>query len=173
MPALTLALGLAAQSAILETTGLACDIRWPNDLLLDGRKVAGILVQGADGRAIGGIGINVGQRAFPAELEEVATSLEMAGEEDRPRKTMVCPTEIVVALLGAIDSFVELDKEEILRLFAQGSSYACGRRVRVQQADGEIEGTTAGLDPSGFLIVRKDDGTDTLVLAGGVRAAGS
>jgi len=167
MPAPTLALGLAAQSAIFEATGLTCDIRWPNDLLLGGRKVAGILVQGADGKAIGGIGINVRQTAFPGELESIATSLSKKADRE------VRPTEILLALLPAIDRFVQYDKDEILRLFAQASSYACGRRVTVEQPDGAIEGTTAGLDPSGFLIVRKDDGTDTLVLAGGVRAAGS
>ena len=174
-PALTLALGLAAQNAIFEATGLMCDIRWPNDLLLSGKKVAGILVQVADGKAVGGIGINVGHGAFPGELAGVATSLKLEKEiaRDRPQKTMVCPTEIVIALVKAVDSFAGLEKEEVLRLFAQASSYARGRRVRVEQADGTIEGTTAGLDPSGFLIVRKDDGTDTLVLAGGVRAAGS
>jgi BirA family biotin operon repressor/biotin-[acetyl-CoA-carboxylase] ligase len=167
MPALTLALGLAAQSAIFEATGLTCDLRWPNDLLLGGRKVAGILVQGADGKAIGGIGINVRQTEFPGELESIATSLSKKADRE------VRPTEILLALLPAIDRFVQYDKDEILRLFAQASSYACGRRVTVEQPDGAIEGTTAGLDPSGFLIVRKDDGTDTLVLAGGVRAAGS
>jgi BirA family biotin operon repressor/biotin-[acetyl-CoA-carboxylase] ligase len=172
-PVLTLALGLAAQNAILEATGLMCDIRWPNDLMLSGKKVAGILVQAADGKAIGGIGINVGHGAFPPELAGVATSLRLEGERDRPQKPMACPTDIVIALVRSVDSFAGLEKDEVLRLFAQASSYARGRRVRVEQADGTIEGTTAGLDPSGFLIVRKDDGTDTLVLAGGVRAAGS
>ena len=57
--------------------------------------------------------------------------------------------------------------------FTGASTYATGRRVTVAQPDGIIEGTTAGLDPAGFLIVRRDDGTDTLILAGGVRAAGS
>jgi BirA family biotin operon repressor/biotin-[acetyl-CoA-carboxylase] ligase len=66
-----------------------------------------------------------------------------------------------------------MDKDTILRLFTRASSYAAGRRVTVEQPDGIIEGTTAGLDPAGFLIVRQDDGTDTLILAGGVRAAGS
>jgi BirA family biotin operon repressor/biotin-[acetyl-CoA-carboxylase] ligase len=196
MPVLTLALGLAAQRAILEAAGLPCDIRWPNDLLLGGKKVAGILVQGMDGKAICGIGINVGHAEFPAELAEVATSLrlEVGKKADGPtnpvgapdRSTVLpqwggppglpsspCPTDIVLALLPAIDAFVALGKDEVLRLFAQASSYASGRRVTVAQPDGAIEGTTAGLDPSGFLIVRKDDGTDTLVLAGGVRAAGS
>jgi BirA family biotin operon repressor/biotin-[acetyl-CoA-carboxylase] ligase len=68
---------------------------------------------------------------------------------------------------------VALDNDTILRLFTRASSYAAGRRVTVKQPDGIIEGTTAGLDPAGFLMVHKDDGTDTLILAGGVRAAGS
>ncbi len=171
MPVLTLALGLAAQSAILEATGLMCDIRWPNDLLIGGKKVAGVLVHGADGMGICGIGINVGHAEFPGELREVATSLRI--ELSKKAGGSACPTLIVLALLRAVDSFAALDKDEVLRLFAQCSSYASGRRVRVEQPNGAIEGTTAGLDPSGFLIVRKDDGTDTLVLAGGVRAAGS
>jgi BirA family biotin operon repressor/biotin-[acetyl-CoA-carboxylase] ligase len=190
MPALTLALGLAVQSAVFEAAGLMCDIRWPNDLLLGGKKVAGILVHGAEGKAICGIGINVNHRAFPPELENVATSLSLAAHalyqgtvSDVPQEAVndpgfsPCPhlrsTGILIAVLTSIDRFVELDKDEILRLFTQSSSYAFGRRVKVEQPDGAIEGTTAGLDPSGFLIVRKDDGTDTLVLAGGVRAAGS
>jgi len=79
----------------------------------------------------------------------------------------------MLALLPAIDAFVKLDKNTILRLFTRASTYAAGRRVTAEQPDGIIEGTTAGLDPAGFLIVRQDDGTDTLILAGGVRAAGS
>jgi BirA family biotin operon repressor/biotin-[acetyl-CoA-carboxylase] ligase len=170
-PALTLALGLAAQSAIFQAAGLMCDIRWPNDLLLGGKKVAGILVQASDAKAIGGIGINVNQAAFPPELAGAATSLRLELAKKAGREA--CPTEIVLALLAAVDRFVQLDKDAILRLFAQSSSYASGRRVTVELPDGAIEGTTAGLDPNGFLVVRKDDGTDTLVLAGGVRAAGS
>ena len=65
------------------------------------------------------------------------------------------------------------DPETILRLFTHASSYVAGRHVTVDQPGGVITGTTAGLDPAGFLIVRQDDGTDTLILAGGVRAAGS
>ena len=53
------------------------------------------------------------------------------------------------------------------------SSFAAGRRVVVNLPDGTIYGITAGLNPDGYLVVRKDDGTDTLILAGGVRAAGA
>ena len=164
-PVLTLALGLATAEAIARSTGIACDLRWPNDVMLDGKKVAGILVQLVDGLAIAGIGINVNHTALPAELE--ATSLRLHSGREQARD------EIVIALLRAIPTYIAEDTETILRLFTHASSYAAGRRVTVRQPDGMIEGVTAGLDPSGFLIVRKDDGTDTLILAGGVRAAGS
>jgi BirA family biotin operon repressor/biotin-[acetyl-CoA-carboxylase] ligase len=142
---------------------MVCDLRWPNDVMLAGKKVAGILVQ----NAIAGIGINVNHTSFPAELASEATSLRL--QTGAP----VSLTGVVLTLLPAIDAFVELDKDTIVRLFARASSYAAGRRVTVTQPDGIIEGTTAGLDPSGFLMVRQDDGTDTLIVAGGVRAAGS
>jgi BirA family biotin operon repressor/biotin-[acetyl-CoA-carboxylase] ligase len=162
-PLLTLALGIAAVEAIAQATGIHCDIRWPNDLMLDNRKCAGILVQLIDGRAISGIGINVNQAAFPAELE--ATSLRLHSSRVHDREA------IVAALLPAIDSVTKEDPETILRLFTHASSYVAGRRVTVDQPDGRITGTTAGMDREGHLIVRKDDGTDTLILAGGVRAA--
>ena len=162
-PVLTLALGLATADAIAQAAGVECDLRWPNDVMLGGKKVAGILVQLSGATAIAGIGINLSQTAFPAELEALATSL----------KTYADAAEILIALLREVDRYTSEDPEDILRLFTHASSYACGRRVRVDQPDGVIEGTTAGLDASGFLIVRKDDGTDTLIVAGGVRAAGS
>jgi biotin-(acetyl-CoA carboxylase) ligase len=57
-------------------------------------------------------------------------------------------------------------------LFQQASSYAGGRRVTVEQPEGLVVGVTAGLTDDGYLLVRKDDGTDSLIVAGGVRAAG-
>ena len=82
---------------------------------------------------------------------------------------------MLIALLPAVESFcrmlVEGGKEAILNMFYKCSSYARGTRVTVEAVDGVIEGTTAGLDPSGFLMVEQDDGTKRLILAGGVRAA--
>jgi len=166
-PVLTLALGLAAVDAIAGVTGVTCDLRWPNDVMLGGKKVAGILVQLVEGRAIAGIGINVNQESFPEELAGLATSLKIYTGKN------ACATDLVIALLRGVEGFAKEEKESILRLFTHASSYAAGRRVTVDLPDGVMVGTTAGLDPSGFLIVRKDDGTDTLVLAGGVRAIGT
>jgi BirA family biotin operon repressor/biotin-[acetyl-CoA-carboxylase] ligase len=166
-PLLTLALGLAAVEAITRATGLVCDIRWPNDLMLGGKKAGGILVQLVEGSAIAGIGINVNHQSFPRHLATEATSLALqAGRQFHLE-------DILVALVPAAEAMVKEDQSAILRLFTRTSSYAAGRRVIVHQASGVVQGTTAGLDPDGFLVVRQDDGTDTLILAGGVRAAGS
>ncbi len=166
-PVLTLALGIATAEAIAQATGIQCDLRWPNDLMLDNRKAAGILVQLVDGLAIAGIGINVNHTAFPDDLHREAISLRQHAGREFARE------DILFALFPAIESLTGEDSETILRLFTHASSYAAGRRVTVDQPGGVITGTTAGLDPAGFLIVRQDDGTDTLILAGGVRAAGS
>lgn len=166
-PVLTLALGLAAVAAVAQATGIQCDLRWPNDLMLDNRKAAGILVQLVNGQAIAGIGINVNQTGFPDDLQGEAISLRQHAGREFARE------DILFALFPAIDSLAGEDTETVLRLFTHASSYVAGRRVTVRQPGGVLTGTTAGLDPAGFLVVRQDDGTDTLILAGGVRAAGS
>ena len=61
----------------------------------------------------------------------------------------------------------------ILDLFSRRSSYSSGKRVVVHQGDTVLRGTTAGLNDDGFLVVRKDDGSDETIIAGGVRAAGA
>lgn len=166
-PLLTLALGLAAMEAIAATSGLVCDLRWPNDLMLHGKKCGGILTQLVDGRAVGGIGINVNHAGFPEELGKIATSLRIAGGETIARE------QLLRALIPSVDSMAALPADEIVERFSAASSYASGLRVVVDQPGGTVRGVTAGLDPAGFLKVRQDDGTVTLILAGGVRAAGS
>jgi BirA family transcriptional regulator, biotin operon repressor / biotin---[acetyl-CoA-carboxylase] ligase len=166
-PLLTLALGLATAEAIATVTGIACDLRWPNDVMVGGKKAAGILVQLTDGAAIGGIGINVNHTAFPDDLAGEAISLCLHAGREFSR------FDILTALVPAVESFAEMDRETILRFFAQASSYASGRRVTVEQPEGLVVGLTAGLTDDGYLVVRKDDGTDALIIAGGVRAAGA
>ncbi len=166
-PVLTLALGVATVEAIAQATGIQCDIRWPNDLMLGGRKVAGILVQLVDGKAICGIGINVNHSQFPEEIAKLATSLRVQAGQELSREA------ILLALLPQIESVTAEDQDTILRLFTHASSYVAGRRVTVDQPGGQISGTTAGLDPAGFLKLRQDNGSETLILAGGVRALSS
>lgn len=166
LPVVMLALGLAIREAIVEITSLVPDLRWPNDVLINGRKCAGILAQLEADAIIAGIGINVGQTSFPPGLDTPATSLLLEGSRiDRE--------ELLVKLVDAVDRCCSVLAEDgpnaILRMFVASSSYARGRRVRVGQAGEMIEGVTVGLDASGFLIVQQDDGKLTTVLAGGVR----
>jgi len=158
VPVMMLALGLAAREAIAKTSGLSPDLRWPNDVLIGGRKCAGMLAQIDGGALIAGIGINVAQTEFPKELE--ATSLLIQG-------AIVAREDILIALVEAVDEYCFKEPAEIRRLFEAASSYARGLRVRVDQ-DG-VEGVTQGLDPSGFLIVKQDNGEHATILAGGVR----
>jgi BirA family biotin operon repressor/biotin-[acetyl-CoA-carboxylase] ligase len=170
-PTLTMALGLAAGEAITASTGLACDLRWPNDIMIGGRKAAGILTQLTGAAAVAGIGVNVNHERFAGELAGEATSLRMESGRVESRE------RILVELLTAVDRYVEILEQRgvgaILDLFSRRSSYATGKRVVVRQGDGELAGTTAGLNDAGFLVVRKDDGSDEIILAGGVRAAGA
>jgi BirA family biotin operon repressor/biotin-[acetyl-CoA-carboxylase] ligase len=172
---LSLATGLAVQSAIAETTGLTPDIRWPNDLLLNDRKCCGILVETgiAAGEqpamlrhAVIGIGINVNHAEFPPELASLATSLRRETGQPWPREALLA------ALLRSLDREIrslEADGAELLERFANASSWVRGKRVQVGE-EGGYTGVTSGLNDDGFLTVEGDDGVRHTVLSGGVRA---
>jgi BirA family biotin operon repressor/biotin-[acetyl-CoA-carboxylase] ligase len=158
-PVLTLALGLAAQEALRKVTSLQCDIRWPNDLMLSGRKLGGILVQLHEGRAVAGIGINIGQRRFPDDLAALATSLFLeTGLEFRR-------DDLLDALL---ESVTISSQEQVIEQWQARSTWARGKAVQVE---GGITGITAGLTESGYLLVRTPQGHMETIIAGGVREA--
>lgn len=167
LPLVTLALGLAATEAILKAAGVVCDLRWPNDVLIGGRKCAGILPQLEGPSIVAGFGINVNQLAFPPELSAAATSLRMETGRLQSRE------RVLIELLPAIDAFcanlADNGKGPILDMFTQSCSYVRGRRVQVDQGDSILTGTTMGLNGSGFLMVRDDAGKQHTIIAGGVR----
>jgi BirA family biotin operon repressor/biotin-[acetyl-CoA-carboxylase] ligase len=168
---ISLATGLAAQSAIRSLTGVSIDIRWPNDLLLADKKLGGILVETAvepDATlryAVIGLGINLNHQAFPDELTSLATSLRIATGQTISRQSLL------LALLRALDyelTQLEANNTTLLERFTAVSTWVSGKRVQVPEQGG-YTGTTAGLDPQGFLLVNADDGTQRTVLSGGVR----
>jgi BirA family transcriptional regulator, biotin operon repressor / biotin---[acetyl-CoA-carboxylase] ligase len=168
LPIVTMAAGLAAAEAITAVSGIAVDLRWPNDVLIGRRKVCGILIQQHDGALVCGVGINVNQTAFPEELSDIATSLRIASGRVQSRE------DLLVALLECLERHLEILLSQgvasVLRLFTAASSYVAGRRVTVEQGDTLLHGVTDGLDESGFLYLMQDNGVRTLILAGGVRA---
>lgn len=174
-PLLTLAAGLAARDAVVEVTGLDVDLRWPNDLLVGGKKFCGILTEmQAEAQSIHyvvvGIGVNVNHTRLPRELEPLATSLRLAGGRTYSR------LEILVRLLTALDPYYNRLLAEgaapLVARFAKVSTYARDKHVRVVAPREEFTGVTAGLDDSGSLLVRRDaDGRTVPVLVGDVTEA--
>jgi BirA family biotin operon repressor/biotin-[acetyl-CoA-carboxylase] ligase len=178
---------IAVQSAIASITGFhirdQIDIRWPNDLLLNGRKCGGILIDTASSPAtptkpttlryaVIGIGINLNHTIFPLELDPIATSLRRElPDPSQPYRREPLAAAILVALdaeLRALTSNLEPRTSNL----SQYSSWISGKRVRVEACDdgpSGYTGVTAGLDPHGFLRVNGDDGQLHIVLSGGLR----
>ncbi len=163
LPVLTMAIGLAVQEAIARYTGLHCDIRWPNDLLANGKKCCGILTQLHEERVLAGIGINVNHESFPFELDAIATSLRVETGRTWPREALL------IEVLNSIEAFLRLPQDAVLAAFTQQSSYVRGRRVAVELNGTEVRGITAGLDANGYLLLDDDNGRRHTILAGGVR----
>lgn len=168
IPVVTLALGVAVADVLRMLTGLEIDLRWPNDVMAGGRKLCGILTQLHDGAVLAGIGLNVNQESFPGELRLIATSLRLETGREYAREPLLA------ALVQSIESNVRILETAgavaVLTLFSAASSYADGRRVTVELTEGRlVEGTTAGLTADGFLRLRLDDGSETVITAGGVR----
>jgi BirA family biotin operon repressor/biotin-[acetyl-CoA-carboxylase] ligase len=166
LPVLTMALGIAAHKAVTDVTAVDCDLRWPNDLMLNKRKIAGALVQSADSALIAGVGMNVNQTDFPERLAGIATSLCIETGREFSKETLF---EAVLA--NALDYTRCLEEQgvaPILVEFGARSSYVKGKLVEVALDGRNIEGVTAGLDEHGFLRVQTATGVET-ILAGGVR----
>ena len=170
-PLLTIMAGLSAHAAMRAQTGLQPDVKWPNDLMLNGKKLGGILTEmhaeiTLVRFVIVGIGINVNQEKFPPELSGVATSLRAETGKSQSR------LELLARLLREFETdynrFLRDGPSSIIERFTQVSSYARGKRVRVSNGSESYVGLTAGLRPEGLLQVQQDDGTLTTVLAGDV-----
>jgi len=172
---LSLAAGLAVRDAVMQVTSLACDLRWPNDLLFGPRKFCGILTElNAEVTRIRhlvvGIGINVHQQQFPPGLSAIATSLHIETGREWPRQQLLIALlqslhREVLALAGSNDT--NTAKQSVLDRLERASSWVRGKQVRVEEAEG-FEGATDGLDARGFLQVRTAQGLRT-VYSGGVR----
>lgn len=168
---ITLAGALAVHDALLKAYSLKADIKWPNDILSNNRKLCGILaetVETTKGRALVlGIGINLTSSAFPPEVKEIATSVQLETGQ-------VPDLEVILRhLMTAIERRYEMLQsvgggEEVLCEWLARSSYGSGKRVRVVNGDEVLEGTTRGLETDGALRVETDEGKIRIVRAGDV-----
>lgn len=163
----TLGAGLAVSNAIREVAGLEARLKWPNDILIDGRKAAGILAESrADGgrlrHSVVGIGLNVhlDAEAFPPDLRETATSIDMAGGS-------ATRTDLLVGILAELDAVSRLPTDELRDAWSERCAH-WGQRVRVERDCEVVEGVAHALGEDGAFVITLDDGTTFSVHAGDV-----
>jgi BirA family biotin operon repressor/biotin-[acetyl-CoA-carboxylase] ligase len=147
-------LPLAAAVAVCEALPVEAQIKWPNDVWIDGRKVAGILVEARpqEGWAVLGIGLNVTTSEFPPELAGTATSLALAGAAASVDSTLA-------ALVAALNAWLPRPPEDVLAAWRPRDALL-GHPVRWE--NGSREGVASGIDSSGALIVETASGRVTL-----------
>ena len=159
---LTLAAGVAIAEGVAAATGLRPDLKWPNDLQVARRKLAGILAEGAAGhQVVLGYGINVAAAAFPPELQERTTSLE--SELGRAIGRADVLVETLAALSTRYEDLLAGRFDVILDAWRALSPSAAGRRVSWTTNAGSFSGVTAGIDDHGALLVRVDGGIERVV----------
>ncbi|WP_019640398.1 biotin--[acetyl-CoA-carboxylase] ligase [Paenibacillus fonticola] len=175
-PQLTLLTAVAVCRAVRAVTGVNAGIKWPNDLLVDGRKVCGILLEsvGEDEMiryCIAGIGIDVNleEEDLPSELVPIATSLKMESGKKADRAVLIG------AVMKEMEKLYELYMEEgfspIGHLW-EAQSITTGRFITVKTAQGEISGRAIGLDATGGLLLIGVDNQPTTIFSGEVQFDG-
>lgn len=171
-PIISLVVALGIAEGLEQRYGVKAGLKWPNDLLVGGRKICGILAEAEFVKrrvrfVVVGIGLNVlaGRNDFPAELASTATSLRLETDEEIAR------TDVLACVTGGIeDKYKTLCdrgfaavKDELL-----GRSLLIGKVTRVMTAKGAVEGLAADIDHAGALVLRKDSGSCERIIAGDV-----
>ena len=174
-PMLTLIMAMAAARGIKEVSGLDAGIKWPNDIVINGKKLVGVLTEMIAEpdyihEVIIGTGINVNTTSFPEGLKDTATSMYLEGGRTYPRA-------LVVALVTkAFEEYYGIFlKTGDLSALKDEYNKACvntHEKVRVLDPKGEYDGEAQGIDDKGELIVKKYDGTTEYVYAGEVSVRG-
>ena len=180
IPQLSLVAGLAVAKALDRCTGLATTIKWPNDILVKGRKVAGVLCEffprdalRAEDAVIIGIGINVSMRAedFSADIRQRATSLLLAGAEGVSRSVLLMA--VIEELELQLQRYSAEGFSSILQDWRQRDA-TLGRRLTWVDVKGTlVEGVSLGPDENGKLLVLDKAGVQREVLSGDVTLASS
>lgn len=168
---LSLILGIAVGDAIEKISGLKPDLKWPNDLLVNGKKCCGILSEvrtefGEVKYLIVGIGINVNAKVVSKGLSMTASTLfQHTGQE-------ISRSQLLVEILNCFEpfyfEFLEQKIKPLLDLWVKKSSYAEDRWVVVKQMDHSFQGITQGLGRHGALLVKRGEGCVEEVLAGDI-----
>jgi BirA family biotin operon repressor/biotin-[acetyl-CoA-carboxylase] ligase len=152
------AIGLAVAVGLADALPVDVELKWPNDLLAGGRKLAGILCEsrwvGGRPDVVVGFGLNVHQRAFEGELAEIATSLALCGVTTSRGELLA---RVLGSLEDVLDGFVQAGFPAIRATYEQRCAML-GRMVEVGGREGAVRGVAEGLDDDGALLLRPEAG---------------
>ena len=171
----TLVMGLAVTNAVNSLYGVSAGIKWPNDVVIKGRKLCGILTEmSAEVRQVNyiviGVGINANLTSFPEEIREIATSLKLELGRDINR------AELIARVMTEFERlYAEFEAQGDLGAVMQEYNELClnaGSKVRVLDPNGEYTGTSRGINSMGELLVETEDGQIQEVYAGEVSVRG-
>lgn len=172
---MTLVAGMAVARSVKEVTGLDVKIKWPNDVVIDGKKISGTLTEmsmelGAIHYIVIGTGINANVTEFPDEIKDTATSLILEKGEKVDRAAIICAH--MEAFEDFYDRFMEYGDMTLLREDYQELLVNQDKAVRVLEPGHEYTGIARGIDEMGQLLVEKEDGSIVKVYAGEVSVRG-
>jgi len=159
-PLVMAAAGLALADGVAAVAGFAPELKWPNDLVVESRKLAGILAEVDSDAVVVGAGCNVEWHEVPTEVTDIATACNLVAGRSVDRDALL--EAYLIELGRRAARLVDVPQEYRRRLGT------LGRAVRVELADGTTTGRAVDLGPSGELIVDTDDGTTLSVHAGDV-----
>jgi BirA family transcriptional regulator, biotin operon repressor / biotin---[acetyl-CoA-carboxylase] ligase len=160
---LTIAAGVAVAEGIAAATGLSPHVKWPNDVQLHGRKLAGILAEGAVNHVILGVGINVQSASYPPDVAPRATSIE--AELGRPVDRGLVLAECLAALAVRYRALQDGHGRSVIDSWRRRAAPILGRRVEWESAGKRQTGLAENIDDDGALIVRV--GAETLRIKSG------
>jgi BirA family transcriptional regulator, biotin operon repressor / biotin---[acetyl-CoA-carboxylase] ligase len=167
---LTIAAGVALAEGIHSATGLAPDLKWPNDVFVGGRKAAGVLAEATSSTAgtsvVLGFGINVSPAAYPPEIAGRATNLEEELGKAVDRGLLLA--ECLCSLAARYEDLQRDRIAAVVEAWRDRAASTLGRRVRWDAAGGPLEGVAEDIDDTGALVVRTATGL-ARVTAGEVR----
>jgi BirA family biotin operon repressor/biotin-[acetyl-CoA-carboxylase] ligase len=158
---LTITAGVALAEGVSASCGVDVDLKWPNDLYVSRRKLAGILAERSDDRVVLGYGVNLRDAAYPPDLRTRATSLE--SELGRPIDRTAVLVETLAALARRYDDLLDGRFDAILDAWRRRAPAACGARVSWATPAGPRAGVTGGIDDDGALLVQVGDGVERIV----------
>ena len=165
---LTFIAGVSVTRTIKKFTGLNAEVKWPNDVLINNKKICGILtetVTGKENYALVGIGVNVNQEKFPKNITQIATSLKIESNKDYNLDKI---TKIIIKNFNSLYKYYNGEKYDKIIGIWKKHSHTLGKKIRAETLSGDFIGKAVDVDDNCNLILRLNDGKLKKIVEGDI-----